>query len=133
MSTSEYPGGSLPDLPEHVRVIMPMTPAVFYTLFALAREEQHGYAIMQAVDVLSEGAVSMGPGTLYATIQRLVELSLVEETTQEKRADERERRKRFYRITQLGRRAFEVETARMKAVLRQVRLSRLQRAEQGGR
>jgi len=131
MST-ESPLGSLPDLPEEVRAIMPMTPAVFYTLFALAREEQHGYSIMQTVHTLSEGAVTMGPGTLYLTIQRLVDLSLAEETTREKRPAERERRRRFYRITQLGRRAFEIETARMKSVLRQVRLSRLRPAEGEG-
>jgi DNA-binding PadR family transcriptional regulator len=111
---------------------MPMTPAVFYTLFALARDEQHGYTIMQSVSTLSEGAVSMGPGTLYLTIQRLVDLALIEETTQEKRVEERERRRRFYRITQVGRRAFELETQRMKAVLRQVRLSHLQSAGEEG-
>lgn len=123
---------SQPDLPDSVRAILPMTPAVFYTLFALARDEQHGYAIMQSVTTLSEGAVTMGPGTLYLTLQRLVDLALVEETTHEKRPEERERRRRFYRITQLGRKAFEVETQRMKAVLRQVRLSHLQPAEEEG-
>jgi DNA-binding PadR family transcriptional regulator len=123
---------SQPDLPDSVRAIMPMTPAVFYTLFALARDEQHGYTIMQSVSTLSEGAVSMGPGTLYLTIQRLVDLALIEETTQEKRVEERERRRRFYRITQVGRRAFELETQRMKAVLRQVRLSHLQSAGEEG-
>jgi DNA-binding PadR family transcriptional regulator len=131
MSASEN-SSSQADLPDSVRAIMPMTPAVFYTLFALARDEQHGYAIMQSVSDLSEGTVSMGPGTLYLTIQRLVDLALVEETTQEKSPDERERRRRFYRITQLGRRAFELETQRMKAVLRQVRLSHLQSAGEEG-
>ena len=133
MSATKNSADAVADLPESVRSIMPMTPAVFYTLFALARDEQHGYSIMQTVSTLSEGAVSMGPGTLYSTIQRLVDLSLVEETTQERRPDERERRRRFYRITRLGRRAFEIETERMKAVLRQVRLSHLQPAEEEGR
>ena len=133
MSAVKDSMGSRPDLPESVRAIMPMTPAVFYMLFALARDEQHGYTIMQTVNTLSEGAVSMGPGTLYSTIQRLVDLSLIEETTHEKRPEELERRRRFYRITQLGRRAFELETERMKAVLRQVRLSRLQPVEEEGR
>lgn len=121
-----------PDLPDSVRAIIPLTPAVFYTLFALARDEQHGYTIMQSVGELSEGAVTMGPGTLYLTIQRLVDLALVEETTEQKRPEERERRRRYYRITQLGRRVFELETRRMKAVLRQVRLSRLESAGEEG-
>ena|SRR5690348_2015857 len=128
--------GNSPDLeleiPEEIRALLPMTPAVFYTLFALARDEQHGYAIMQLVESLSDGAVSMGPGTLYSTIQRLVNLNLAEETTQHKRPDELERRWRFYRLTPLGRKVFELEIARMKAVLRRVRLSRLQPAEQDG-
>lgn len=85
-------------MPEEIRALLPMTPAVFYTLFALACDEQHGYAIMQLVESLSEGAVSMGPGSLYSTIQRLVKLSL-KETTRYKRPDELERRRRFYRLT----------------------------------
>jgi DNA-binding PadR family transcriptional regulator len=121
------------ELPDEVRALIPMTPAVFYTLFALAGEEQHGYAIMQAAGALSGGAVSMGPGTLYSTIQRLVNLSLIEETTQWKRPEELERRRRFYRLTALGRRAFEAEVERMNGVVRQVRLSRLRAAEQEGR
>jgi DNA-binding PadR family transcriptional regulator len=119
-------------LPEEIRALMPMTPAVFYTLFALAREEQHGYAIMQAVDTLSERTVSMGPGTLYLTIGRLVNLGLVEETTQNKRPDQLERRRRYYRITRLGRRAFELEVERMRGVLRRVRTKGLYPAEQEG-
>ena len=83
--------------------------------------------------MVGEGAVSMGPGTLYSTIQRLVNLNLAEETTQHKRPEELERRRRFYRLTPLGRKVFELEIARMKAVLRRVRLSRLQPAEQDER
>lgn len=121
-----------PDLPDDVRALLPMTPAVFYILFALANDEQHGYAIMQAVHTLSEGVVAMGPGTLYSTIQRLVNLELVVETTHRKNPAELERRRRFYRLTALGRRVFDLEIARMKDVLRQVRLSRLNPVEPGG-
>lgn len=132
MKGSEHPPSPELELPDGVRSLLPMTPAVFYTLFALARDEQHGYAIMQSVAVLSEGSVSMGPGTLYSTIQRLVNLGLVEETTQHKRPDERERRRRFYRLTPLGRSVFELEIDRIKGVLRQVRLNRLGPVHQGG-
>jgi DNA-binding PadR family transcriptional regulator len=119
-------------LPGDVRALLPMTPAVFYTLFALVRGEQHGYAIMQSVHALSEGAMPMGPGTLYSTIQRLANFGLIEETTLQKRPDELERRRRFYRLTQLGRRLFDLEIERMQGVLRQVRLTGLRAAEQGG-
>jgi DNA-binding PadR family transcriptional regulator len=120
-----------PELPDDVRALLPLTPAVFYILFALANDEQHGYAIMQATHTLSEGAVSMGPGTLYTTIQRLFNLGLVEETTHRKRPVELERRRRFYRLTRIGRKVFDLEIGRMKGVLRQVRLSRLHPLEQG--
>jgi DNA-binding PadR family transcriptional regulator len=120
-------------LPDDVRAILPMTPAVFYVLFALARSEEHGYAIMQSVEELSKGNVTLGPGTLYFTLQRLVNLGLAEETTHQKRPEDLERRRRFYRITQLGRLAFDAETARLKEVLQQVRLSRLKPAEESGR
>ena len=124
MSASQQPSHGV-DLPDEIRALLPMTPAVFYTLFALAEDEQHGYGIMQSVHVLSDGSVSMGPGTLYSTIQRLVNLGLVVETTKQKPAAELERRKRFYQLTGLGRHVFELEVGRMKAILRRVGLSRL--------
>jgi len=68
----------------------------------------------------------MGPGTLYTTIQRLLNLYLIEETTGEKPPEQLERRRRFYRLTRLGRRVFEEEVRRMTAVLHQVRLKNLE-------
>jgi hypothetical protein len=62
--------------------LLPLTPAVFYTLMALAEGDRHGYAIMQQARVLSLGRFRMGPGTLYSTIQRLLELGLIEEVSQ---------------------------------------------------
>jgi DNA-binding PadR family transcriptional regulator len=116
---------SKPDLPDEIRALLPITPAVFYTLFALANGEQHGYAIMQSVKGLSNGGIRMGPGTLYTTIQRLLKLDLIEEITPPKRAQESERRRRVYRLTGWGRRVFDEEVSRLGAVLRQVRLSNL--------
>ena len=66
-------------IPDKLQQLLPLTPAVFFILFALAQGEKHGYAIMQQVSVLSDGKVRMGPGTLYTTIQRLLELALIEE------------------------------------------------------
>ena len=63
------------------RQLLPLTPAVFFILLALADGEKHGYAIMQDVKSLSDGQVNMGPGTLYTTIQRLLDLALIVETT----------------------------------------------------
>ena len=121
---------SASQISQEVLALLPMTPAVFYTLFALAHEEQHGYAIMQLVEKISEGAVSMGPGTLYSTLQRLLSLRLVEETTRYKRPDELERRRRFYRLTPLGRKMFDLEISRMKSVVRRAAATRLRPIEQ---
>jgi len=101
-------------LSEDQRSLMPLTPAVFFILFALADGEKHGYAIMQEVAALSDRKVRMGPGTLYTTIQRLRSLAVIEETTS---AGEDERR-RYYRLTRAGRVLLRGEVARMDAVLR---------------
>jgi len=101
---------------------MPLTPAVFFILFALADGEKHGYAIMQQVGVLSDGKVRMGPGTLYTTIQRLLGLSLIEETTT---SDERDERRRYYRLTRVGKAILQAEIGRMDAVLRIARQKKL--------
>lgn len=102
--------GNLPDDLQH---LLPLTPAVFFILFALAQGEKHGYAIMQEVATLSDGKFRMGPGTLYTTIQRLLELSLIEEVG----ADAASRR-RTYRLTRMGRTVFKAEVGRMDAVVR---------------
>jgi DNA-binding PadR family transcriptional regulator len=100
-------------VPDDLQHLFPLTPAVFFILFALAQGEKHGYAIMQEVSVLSDGKFRMGPGTLYTTIQRLLELSLIEELD----ADAGSRR-RCYRLTRTGKLVFKAEVGRMDAVVR---------------
>ncbi|HTZ90650.1 MAG TPA: helix-turn-helix transcriptional regulator [Alloacidobacterium sp.] len=102
--------GNIPDDLQH---LFPLTPAVFFILFALAEGEKHGYAIMQQVAVLSDKKVRMGPGTLYTTIQRLLELSLIEETK-----TDADGRRRYYRLTRTGRLALKAELSRMEALVR---------------
>jgi len=101
------------NVPDDLQHLLPLTPAVFFILFALAEGERHGYAIMQQVAVLSDGKFRMGPGTLYTTIQRLLELSLIEET-----ATDAGSRRRYYRLTRQGRLIFKAELGRMDAVVR---------------
>jgi len=102
--------------------LMPLTPAVFFILFALAEGEKHGYAIMQQVRTLSDDKVRMGPGTLYTTIQRLLGLALIEETGAGDGGDER---RRYYRLTRAGRVLLQAEISRMDAVLRLAQKKRL--------
>ena len=106
------------ELPDDVMRLLPLTPAVFYILFSLADGEKHGYAIMQETTQLSEGQFRMGPGTLYMTIQRLVELALIEEVWDSGEADKRESRRRYYRLTRQGRALLEIEISRIGTVLR---------------
>lgn len=94
----------------------PLTPAVFFTLFALAGGEKHGYAIMQEARTLSDGSFRMGPATLYTTVQRLLELDLIEET--DGGADSR---RRNYRLTKSGRALLDAELDRVNALLRRAK------------
>ena len=103
-----------PELPEEVLRLIPLTPAVFFILFALADGEKHGYAIMQQTTKLSDGQFRMGPGTLYTTIQRLLDLFLIEEVWDNAA---RESRRRYYRLTRNGRVLLDMEIKRLGAVL----------------
>jgi DNA-binding PadR family transcriptional regulator len=104
------------------REMLPLTPAVFFILFALADGEKHGYAIMRQVAELSERRFRMGPGTLYSTLRRLLGIELIEETA---RKDESDERRRYYRLTGAGRALFEEELARMESLLRAAHRKRL--------
>jgi len=112
-------------LEKELRELLPLTPAVFFVLFALARGEKHGYAIMQEVRTLSNGSVPMGPGTLYSTIQRLLDLDLIEETDGPSGALAQDPRRRYYRVTGQGGLLLEAEIARLDAVLRLARKENL--------
>src|SRR5436189_6343545 len=91
------------ELPEEALRLIPLTPAVFFILFALADGEKHGYAIMQTASQISNNQFGMGPGTLYTTIQRLLDLGLIEETESAGRQTGHENRRRYYKLTHTGR------------------------------
>ena len=110
------------EIPDHVREFLPLTPAIFYILFALAEGEKHGYAIMKQVENISGGQFTMGPATLYTTIQRLLVLGLIEETST---SSDSERRRRCYRLSGSGRQVFEAELHRMESLLVSARRRKL--------
>jgi DNA-binding PadR family transcriptional regulator len=97
---------------------LPVPPATFHILLALADGDLHGYAIMQDVAQRSEGAVRLGPGTLYGALKRLLETRLVEES----RGDER---RRYYRLTSLGRAVARAEARRLDGMVRSARRKKL--------
>ena len=113
------------DLPDDLQQMLPLTPAVFFVLLALVNGERHGYAIMQEVSTLSSDRVRMGPGTLYSTIQRLVDLSLIEETQGSGKPSDHESRRRYYRLTRNGKMLLEAEISRMDSVVQLARQKRV--------
>jgi DNA-binding PadR family transcriptional regulator len=90
----------------------PLTPAVFHILLALSTGERHGYGIMKQVEADSQGKVSMGPGTLYGSLKRMLDAGLVEES--EKRVDPEmdDERRIYYRLTAAGRKSLAAELER---------------------
>lgn len=95
---------------------LPLTPAVFHILLALADGEKHGYAIMKQVEEDGGGFLRMGPGTLYGSLQRMTADGLVQEI---EKSDEEHRR--FYRLTGGGEKALSAELARLKQALSSAR------------
>lgn len=93
--------------------------ASLHVVLALLDGELHGYAVMQRVGELSDGAVKMGPGTLYGTLNRLVDDGLVVETTDRVDRDESERR-RYYELSASGRSVALVELARLRTMVDRV-------------
>ncbi len=105
-------------IPPEFQPLLPLTPAVFYVLFSLADGEKHGYAIMQETKSLSSGKFQMGPGTLYSTLQRLLDLSLITEVDGPAASTDRDSRRRYYRLKGCGKLLLEAELARMDSAVR---------------
>jgi DNA-binding PadR family transcriptional regulator len=113
--------------------LLPLTPVVLHILLALAEGRhanahdespgKHGYAVAQEVEEMTEGQIRMGPGTLYGSIQRLLTAGVIEEIARGKGvarprgAQPEEERRRYYRLTPLGRRTLELELARLARVV----------------
>lgn len=98
-----------------------MTPAEFHILLALAGGERHGYAVMKDVLRLSDGRTRIGPGTLYGTLQRLIDTGWVVEAPRAGPRTVDGRARRYYRLTTTGRRALDDDVARLEALLRAAR------------
>jgi len=90
--------------------LLPLPPVTFHILAALATGDRHGYGIMQEVAARSDGKLRLGAGTLYRSIQRMLEQGLVVETSARPPAREDDERRRYYRLTPLG-----IATARLEA------------------
>ena len=105
-------------MPRTAKRPQPLPPAVFHLLLALRDGEQHGYALMQRVEELTDGAVRMGPGTLYGAIKRMLADGLIEESEERPDPALDDQRRRYYRITATGERVCAAEVDRLETLLR---------------
>ncbi len=95
------------------RDLLPLTPAVLHVLLSLADEERHGYGIMREVEARTGGETRLGPGTLYGSIKRMLADGLIEESDERPDPALDDRRRRYYRITDFGRRVAGAEAQRL--------------------
>ncbi|MGC4055992.1 MAG: PadR family transcriptional regulator [Paludibaculum sp.] len=100
---------------------LPLKPNWFHVLLSLADEEQHGYGIMQEVLDRTGGKVRLWPATLYGTIKRLTEENLLEESDDRPSAELDDARRRYYRLTPLGRSVLKAESERLEELMRVIR------------
>ena len=93
--------------------LLPLTPAVFHILLALADGERHGYGIMQEIALRTDGKMRMGPGTLYGSIKRMLAEGLIEELGERPDPVMDDERRRYYRLTSFGLRVAQAEAQRL--------------------
>lgn len=103
----------MPSTAPDPRALLPLTPAVFYVLLALADDDRHGYGIAKDVAARTANAVRLGPGTLYGTLVRMTTAGLVAERPARASDD----RRRYYRLTPFGRRVAEAEARRLAQIV----------------
>jgi DNA-binding PadR family transcriptional regulator len=98
--------------------LLPLTPTVLHILLALADGEKHGYAIMQEVEARTTGTMHLGPGTLYGSIQRMLNDNLIAEVHDHAPSEHGEQRRRYYRLTGFGERVLQAEAQRLEDLVR---------------
>jgi len=104
--------------------MLPLPIAQLHILVALATGDKHGYAIMQEVEIFTDGAVTMGPGTLYGAIKQMLGSELIAESDERPDPEMDDQRRRYYRLTTLGGRALDAEVGRMEKLARAARSRR---------
>jgi DNA-binding PadR family transcriptional regulator len=97
--------------------LTPLSPAVFHILLSLGGGERHGYAIKREIAARTDGKLNLGPGVLYGSINKMLELGLIEESTDRPDPHLDDERRRYYRITPYGRKVAQAEAARMRGLV----------------
>jgi DNA-binding PadR family transcriptional regulator len=115
----------MPEAPTEAESLLPLQPAAFHILIALADEDRHGYAIIQEVAARTGGKVRLSAGTLYRSIQRLLEQGLIVEVRERPLPELDDERRRYYRITRFGVAVARAEARRLAQLLDMARASGL--------
>jgi DNA-binding PadR family transcriptional regulator len=105
-----------------VQSFLPLKSQWFHIMLALASGEQHGYGIMQEVLDRTTGKVRLWPATLYGSLKRLIEANLIEESTERPAPELDDARRRYYRLTTLGRAVLDAECDRLQELVRTIRV-----------
>jgi DNA-binding PadR family transcriptional regulator len=111
-----------------IRRYLPLSPQQFHILLALTDGHLHGYGIIQDIADRTSGALRLGTGTLYTALARLDALGLVDESDRRPRAADDDERRRYYRLTALGRAVVNAETERLETLVRHARRKGIQPA-----
>ena len=108
---------------DDIAALLPLPTATFHILLALADDDRHGYAIIQDVAARTHGDVTLSAGTLYRSVQRMLEQGLIEELRERPAPELDDERRRYYRLTAFGRKAAAAETSRLASLVRLARQS----------
>lgn len=109
---------------DRVESFLPLKPQRFHILLSLAAGEQHGYGIMQDVLGRTTGKVRLWPATLYGSLKRLIEAELIEESRRRPAPELDDARRRYYRLTPLGRRVLNAECSRLQELVDAIQTKR---------
>jgi DNA-binding PadR family transcriptional regulator len=115
--------GRTPARPDQTAIaaLLPLQPATFHILVALADGDRHGYAIIQDVAARTDGALKLSAGTLYRSIQRMLEQDLIVETDERPAPEHDDERRRYYRLTAFGAAVAKAEAGRLAELVRMAR------------
>jgi DNA-binding PadR family transcriptional regulator len=111
---------------------LPLTSTVFHILLSLADQERHGYGIMQEVEAMTRGQIRMGPGTLYGAIKRMLSANLIVESDERPDPGHDDERRRYYRLTALGRRVLGAEAQRLSHLVNVAQRKRIAGSQEMG-
>lgn len=103
------------------RSFLPLTPLAFQVLLALADEERHGYGIIREVDTRTDGLIRLRSGSLYTLLQRLLDVDLIVESDERPAPEKDDERRRYYKVTELGRGVLAAEARRLESAVTEAR------------